>query len=152
MKSKDEVYVLAMRRVGDGTMDTDNGQLVEARGYAYNVKDNTGRIAGEDEASPDIAEFITEVRTDMDSMGYGLVMTYASEIYERGTYANEEDRARELAAVHMKLMHVFDDRPAEFLSNMIAAYIVGTIESAIEDQELPALLADWEETKRSMKA
>lgn len=130
-----------------------NSVLMRATAVAYDLAKSPldgARVLADDEIDADFGLFVEGVREDMDTLGYNLMMAHAKAIRARDSQLTDEDTRSEetlrdeRAKLHMKLMMEFGDEPVELLGNMLAAFLAGTIESALDDPELPKMLEDWE--------
>lgn len=148
-----EVRIVVNTPVNNGPDDPPNIKHVKAKAVAYDLSKDprTGaRVLGTDEISEDFDAFVGDVLEDMDTLGYNLTMAHAWQIKKRDSMLTGEDlrtdetKRTERSELFMKLLLEFGDKPVELLGNMLAAFMVGTVESSLDDDEIDQMLEDWE--------
>lgn len=150
-----EVYLLI---VVPGEADPDgppNMMNVQAVATAYDLNKgplNGARQLGADETSNSFDDFVGEVFGDMMELTSNTIYGYAESVKAqqntteddlRTEDVREADRKRTRAELYLKLLLDMGDKPAELMGNMLATFLVSSIEDTLESPDYDERVAEW---------
>ncbi|QHB37509.1 hypothetical protein PP339_gp106 [Mycobacterium phage Onyinye] len=153
--SNTEVRMIVMKQSSHGDLEenasVEVNTLLTAVGYdlAKGPVDAV-RVLSREETTGDLHSFVQDVIEDMDTLGYNLTMGHAWAVSREypgvsGEALRElDEHTKTRAQIFMRMLIDLKDKPQELLANMVAAFILGTVESALDDPELADSLEDWQ--------